>query len=457
MENKSANKMGTMPIGKLLISLSVPMMASMLVQALYNVVDSIFVARLSENALTSVTLAFPMQTLMISLGSGTSVGVNAMLSQSLGEKHYDNANKAANNGIFLAIMSYLVFLIIGVFVASPFIRSQATNPEIIDGGITYLQICCNLSIGVMLQITCERLLQSTGLSIYSMITQMSGAVCNIILDPILIFGLFGAPRLGIAGAAYATVFGQILGASLAIFFNLKKNTDIKISIKDILHPDFGTIKRIYFVGIPSILMMAIGSVMTYFMNLILSTFETTATAVFGAYFKIQSFFFMPIFGLNNGLIPIIAYNYGARNRGRIMEAFKKAVGISFTIMMIGTIVMHLFPAALLSLFSASTRMLEIGKPALRIISLSFPLASIAIICGSVFQALSQSYYSLIVSAARQLLVLIPVAWLLSRTGQLNLVWASFPIAELVSIALSLYFMKRVHKLSLMTLDQDLVR
>ena len=443
-ETQKENRMGTMPIKKLLLVMSLPMMASMLVQALYNVVDSIFVARLSENALTSVTLAFPMQNLMISVAAGTGVGINAMLSQSLGEKKFDSANKAANNGLFLAIMTYIAFLLVAIFAAAPFISSQSSDAEIVSGGITYIKIVCGISFGCILEVTAERLLQATGRAFYSMITQMTGAICNIILDPILIFGLLGAPALGVAGAAYATVIGQIIAGILALIFNITKNSDIRLSIKGIMAPDMSTIKRIYFVGLPSILMMAIGSVMTYFMNIILSAFETTATAVFGAYFKLQSFFFMPVFGLNNGLIPVLAYNYGARRRSRIDEGLKTSAVAAFSIMLLGTIVFHLFPGKLLSLFSASDKMLEIGNAALRIISIGFPFAGISIALGSVFQAFSKSYYSLFTSIGRQLVVLLPVAWAFSLTGNVNLVWAAFPIAEVVSFVLSVIFFRKVY-------------
>ena len=436
--------MGTEPVKKLLLTMSLPMMISMLVQALYNIVDSIFVARLSENALTAVTLAFPLQSLMIALASGTGVGINAMLSKSLGEKRFDNSDKAANNGLFLTAMNFALFFIISLTAAGAFISTQTSDAEIIDLGHTYLSIVTGISFGLFFEVTGERLLQSTGRAFYSMITQMTGAITNIIMDPILIFGLFGFPALGVAGAAYATVLGQILAACLAMFFNVKKNTDIHFSLKSVFHPELWVIKRIYFVAVPSILMMAIGSLMTYMMNLILSVFETTATAVFGVYFKLQSFFFMPIFGLNNGLIPVIAYNYGAKKKERIDEGLKTAVVAAFSVMLIGTIVFELFAANLLGLFAASDRMLEIGVPALRIICLGFPLAGIAIALSSVFQAFSLSYYSLIISVGRQLVVLIPVAWLFSKTGNINLVWTAFPIAEAVSFVLSIIFFRIVY-------------
>lgn len=444
MEKRQENKMGVMPVKKLIITMSLPMMASMLVQALYNVVDSIFVARLSENALTAVTLAFPMQNLMIAVASGTGVGVNALLSKSLGEKRFDRSDKAANSALLISFVNYLCFFLAGLLLARPFIATQTSDVEIASMSVTYLRICCMLSLGVMYQVMNERLLQSTGRTIYSMITQMTGAIINIILDPIMIFGLFGMPKMGVAGAAIATVIGQSVAGTLGLFMNLRYNKDINLSFKSVITPDFSIIKKIYYVGVPSILMMSIGSLMTYLMNLILMTFSATATAVFGAYFKLQSFVFMPVFGLNNGLIPVLAYNYGARNKQRIDESLKFSLSIAFSIMLLGAIVFHLFPDTLLGFFNASEHMLEIGRPALRIISISFPFAAVGIVLGSIFQAFSRSVYSLIISVCRQLVVLIPVAWLLSKTGVLTYVWFSFVTAEAVSIVLSIFYFKRLY-------------
>ena len=444
MQKTRENKMGTMPVKKLIITMSLPMMVSMLVQALYNVVDSMFVARLSEDALTAVTLAFPMQNMLISFAAGTGVGINALLSKSLGEKRFDRADEAANNGLFLAILTYILFLLIGLFGAGPFIGTQIKDALVQEYGTIYLRIVLCMSFGAVFQITFERLLQSTGRTFYSMISQATGAIINIIFDPIMIFGLFGFPRLGVAGAAYATVLGQSIAALLGLFMNLKFNSDIHLSWKGILRPDTDTIKRIYQVGVPSILMMSIGSIMTYGMNMILTAFSTTATAVFGVYFKLQSFFFMPVFGLNNGLIPVLAYNYGARRKDRIDEALKFSFGVAITIMLCGTLIMHLFPDVLLGFFNADAAMLEIGIPAQRIISLCFPFAAIGIISGSIFQAFSQSIYSLIISLGRQLVVLLPVAWLLSKTGDVTNVWWAFPIAEGVSVVLSFIFFKKIY-------------
>ena len=440
---KQENKMGVMPVKKLIISMSLPMMISMLVQAMYNIVDSVFVSMLSEEALTAVTLAFPIQNLMIAVGSGTGVGINALLSRSLGEKNFDRADDAANNGIALAIVSYILFILIGLAVVKPFISSQTSNPLIREYGITYTSIVCFLSIGVFFQITFERLLQATGRTLYSMVSQITGAVINVIMDPILIFGLAGFPKLGIAGAASATIFGQIVASCIGLFLNRKYNNDIRLSLKSVLHPKAAVIKQIYFVGVPSILMMSIGSIMTYMMNRILEAFSSTAVAVFGAYFKLQSFVFMPVFGLNNGLIPVMAYNLGAAKEKRIREALRFSLVVAVCIMSAGAVLFELIPAQLLAIFSASDSMIAIGVPALRTIALCFPFAAVAIILGSVFQAFSCSIYSLIVSMCRQLVVLIPSAWLLAQTGRVENVWWAFLLAEFMSLVVTLFFFRRV--------------
>ncbi len=445
------NKMGVMPVKQLIISMALPMMISMLVQALYNVVDSIFVARLGQDALSAVTYAFPLQNLMIAVGSGTGVGMNALLSRSLGEKRFDRSDAAANMGVFLTFCSFIAFLLFSIFgshwALSVQLKSSADTAaaaEIIKNGHAYLSIVTGMSLGLFFQMNFERLLQSTGRTQLSMISQTTGAIINIIFDPIMIFGLFGFPKLGVAGAAYATVLGQSIAAILGLIMNLKFNPDIHLSWKSILKPQGDIIKQIYFVGVPSILMMSIGSIMTYGMNMILTVFSTTATAVFGVYFKLQSFFFMPVFGLNNGLIPVLAYNYGARRKDRIDEALKFSFSVAIGIMLLGTLIMHVFPAQLLRLFNADAAMLEIGVPAQRIISLCFPLAAMGIISGSIFQAFSQSIYSLIISLGRQLVVLLPAAWLLSKTGDVTNVWWAFPIAEGVSVVLSFIFFRKIY-------------
>lgn len=438
------NKMGVMPVNQLLISMSLPMMISMLVQALYNVVDSIFVSRISENALTAVSLAFPIQSLMIAIGAGTGVGINALLSRALGEKDYGKADKAAVNGVFLAVISYLIFLLVGAFAVTPFYLSQTQDAEIIKYGKQYLTIVCCLSFGMYTQFVFERLLQSTGKTFFTMITQGTGAIINIILDPILIFGLFGMPRMGVAGAAVATVIGQIVAGIIAIIINEKKNTEIKLHFKG-FKPDGVIIGHIYMVGIPSIIMQAIGSLMTYGMNRILMVFSSTAAAVFGVYFKLQSFIFMPVFGLNNGMVPIIAYNFGASKKDRLVKTIKLSILYAEAIMAVGFLIFQFFPLQLFAMFDASETMLSIGVPALRIISISFLLAGFAIICSSVFQALGNGIYSMLISIARQLVVLLPVAYLLSRLGNVNYVWWAFPAAELISLTMSVIFLILINK------------
>ncbi len=437
------NKMGSMPVDRLLITMSLPMMISMLVQALYNIVDSIFVSRINEYALRAVSLAFPIQSLMIAVAVGTGVGINAFLSRTLGEKDFKKANTIAVNGIFIELVSYVIFVLVGIFVSRPFFASQTVIPEVREYGVVYLTVCCCASIGIFMQITFERLLQSTGRTMYTMVTQGVGAVINLILDPILIFGLFGLPGLGVAGAAAATVIGQIAAAVLAVVLNLKANRELHISFRG-FRPDMGLIGNIYKVGVPSIVMQAIGSVMTYGMNLILEAFGAAQT-VFGVYFKLQSFIFMPIFGLNNGMVPIIAYNFGAGSRERVVKTIKSSIAYAVGIMLVGLAVMEAFPAQLIGLFNASPELLEIGVPALRIICLSFCFAGYCIVVGSVFQALGNGVYSMIVSIARQLCVLLPVAWLFSLSGNVDLIWWSFPIAELVSLGLSTFFLIRINR------------
>lgn len=443
-QNRKENKMGTMPVNRLLISMSLPMMISMLVQALYNVVDSIFVSRIDENALTAVSMAFPIQSLMIAIGAGTGVGVNALLSRSLGEKDYEKADKTAVNGVFLFVLSYLLFLMVGLLVTTPFYLSQTTDAQIIDYGKQYLTIICCCSFGMYTQFIFERLLQSTGKTIYTMITQGTGAIINIILDPIFIFGYFGIPRMGVAGAAVATVAGQVIAGIIGIIINEKKNTDIKLRFKGFT-PDGKIIGQIYLVGIPSIIMQAIGSVMTYSMNRILITFSSTAVAVFGVYFKLQSFIFMPIFGLNNGMVPIIAYNFGAGKKERLIKTLKYSIMYAMSLMAVGFLIFQFFPASLFTLFDASETMLAIGIPALRTISVSFLFAGFCIICGSLFQALGNGVYSMIVSIARQLFVLLPAAYLLSLAGKVSYVWWAFPISEVMSLAVTIFFLVRINK------------
>lgn len=433
-----------MPLGKLIITMSLPIMLSMLVQALYNVVDSIFVARISENALTAVSMAFPVQNLMIAVASGTAVGVNALLSRALGAKKFERVNKIAESAVMLAFLSYLVFLLVGIFGAHAFFAAQTDIEEIVESGTIYVSICCCLSIGCFFQIMFERMLQATGRTVYTMITQGTGAIINIILDPILIFGLLGMPRMGVAGAALATVIGQIVAGIMAMTLNHKKNVEVHIQLKG-FRPEGRLIGEIYKIGVPSIIMMAIGSIMNFGMNQILLAFSATATAVFGVYFKLQSFIFMPVFGLNNGIIPIIAYNYGAQNRKRVTGAVKHGLAYAVGIMTIGFLLFQCIPEELLLLFDASETMLSIGVPALRIISIHFFMAAFGIACGSIFQALGFAVYSMIISIARQLVVLLPVAYILAQFGNLNLVWWCFPIAEVVSLIMTILFLIHVNR------------
>ena len=440
---QTENKMGVMSVNKLLITMSLPMMISMLVQALYNIVDSIFVSKINEYALRAVSLAFPIQSLMIAVAVGTAVGLNAFLAKTLGEKDYEKANVIAENGVFIEFASFLVFAVIGLLVSRPFFLSQTDIPEVAEYGTIYLTICCCASFGIFTQMAFERLLQSTGKTFYTMITQGVGAVTNLILDPIFIFGLFGLPEMGVAGAALATVLGQVVAGGLAIYINHKVNTELHLSFKG-FRPDGHLILQIYKVGIPSIVMQAIGSVMTYGMNLILGAFGAAQT-VFGIYFKLQSFIFMPVFGLNNGMVPIIAYNYGAKKRERVIQTMKSSILYAVGIMLVGLVVMEIIPAQLIGLFNATDELIELGVPALRIICLSFCFAGFCIVVGSVFQALGNGVYSMIISIARQLCVLLPVAYLLSLSGNVNLIWWSFPIAEIASVTMSTFFLVKINR------------
>ena len=438
------NKMGYMPINKLLLSMAVPMMISMLVQALYNVVDSVFVSYVGEDALTAVSLAFPIQNLMISIAVGTSVGVNALLSKSLGEKRQDAANRAADNGLFLALLGTVAFMLFGAFCSGPFFASQTKDPQILRYGTEYLSVVCVFCFGMFFQVMLDKILISTGKTMLTMFTQGLGAIFNIIFDPLFIFGIGPFPKMGVTGAAVATVLGQIAAMALSLFFNLKKNPEVQLTLRG-FRPHLPTIQRIYAVGVPSILMSSIGSVMTLAINNILMVFSSTATAVFGVYFKLQSFVFMPVFGLNNGMVPIISYNYGARNKARVKATFRYAVIYATTIMLVGLAIFQLLPNQLLNIFNASDEMLRIGDVALRVISPSFLFAGVAIVASSMFQALGNGVFSLIVSVGRQLVVLVPVAYLLSLAGRLELVWWAFPIAEIASVLLSLLFLRRIFR------------
>lgn len=438
------NKMGIMPVGKLLANMAIPMIASMLVQALYNIVDSIYISRVSESAVTALSLAFPVQNMMIAFSSGIAVGVNSLLSRSLGEKNQKMANKSAGNGITLILIVVVLFMIFGIFGSHPYYAFQSDVAETVKGGSTYVSIICIFCIGSFMEILLERLLQSTGRTIYSMITQGTGAIINILLDPVFIFGMFGVPAMGVAGAAVATVIGQCVAATLALIFNIKKNPDIQLSFAD-LKLDKEAVGKIVVVGVPSLVMMAIGSVMNFGMNQILQGFSETATGVFGIYYKLQSFFFMPIFGLNGATISIVAFNYGAKSKKRMMKAIKLSCAVALIIMLLGVAAFQFIPEVLLGIFNPSDEFLAIGVKALRIISIHFPIAAVCIVLGSVFQALGNGIYSTIVSLARQLVVLLPAAYLLSLTGDVGMVWWAFVIAELMSLLVTTICYVKIYK------------
>ena len=447
------NRMGTEHIPSLLMKMALPMMLSMLVQALYNVVDSIFVAKISEDALTALSVAFPLQNLMIAFAVGLGVGINSLLSRALGEKDRQKADAAAGNGLFLELCAALLFVFIGLVLGPAFVRSQTSSAIVADHGITYVRICIGAGAFCFISIFYERMLQATGKTHLAMIGQLVGALINIVFDPILIFGLLGFPKLGVAGAAIATVFGQFCGAMVSLAIHQKKNREIRITLSG-LRPRSFTVRTILSVGIPSIIMGSIGSVMTYCVNRILDGFSSTAVAVFGVYFKLQSFFFMPVFGLNNAMVPLIAYNYGARRPARMKQTVRWAVIYACSIMAVGLLLMQLMPDVFLRLFDASDDMLRIGVPALRTISLAFVGAGYAIVLSSTFQALGKGLYSMFVSIARQLVVLVPAAWLLSRTGQLSAVWWAFPIAEIMSALVSTLFLLHLKKTLLLPLEQQ---
>lgn len=430
-ETLQENKMGVMPVGKLLVNMALPMIISMLVQALYNIVDSVYVSQVSESAVTALSLAFPVQNMQIGFAVGVGVGVNALLSQSLGRKDQESVNWAAGQGVFLALVATALFMLFGFFGVRPYYTMQSTVAETVEGGIAYTSICCIFTVGIFVQVLCERLLQSTGRAMQTMILQGTGAIINIILDPVFIHGWWGMPRMGVAGAAVATVIGQCTGAVLGIYLNLRHNPEVQLHVK-FMKPNWKVIAPILEVGIPSVVMNGIGSVMNFGMNQILQGFNEVATGVFGIYYKLQSLFFMPLFGINNATISILAYNYGARKPKRIVHTLKLATAVAVCIMLVGLAVFQLFPQALLGIFNPTEEFLAIGVKALRILCLPFPVAAICISLGASFQALGKGSYSTVVSLCRQLIVLLPVAYLLSLTGDVNNVWWSFPIAEVMS-------------------------
>ena len=443
-ETLKENKMGTMPVGKLLVNMALPMIISMLVQALYNIVDSVYVSQVSESAVTALGLAFPVQNMQIGFAVGIGVGVNALLSQSLGRKDQETANWAAGQGIFLMMVATAIFMLFGIFGVRPYYEMQSNVAETVEGGIAYTQICCLLTVGVFVQVLCERLLQATGRAMQTMILQGTGAIINIILDPVFIHGWWGMPKMGIAGAAVATVIGQCVGAVLGIYMNVRHNPDIHMHLKYV-KPNWKVIQPILTVGIPSVIMNGIGSVMNFGMNQILQGFHETATGVFGIYFKLQSLFFMPLFGINNATISIIAFNYGARKPKRIVHTLKLATITAVCIMLVGLGIFQLFPEALLGIFNPTEDFMSIGVKALRILSLPFPVAAVCVALSASFQALGNGSYSTIVSLCRQLVALLPVAYLLSLTGDVGNVWWSFPIAEVVSALVTALLFARLYR------------
>lgn len=443
-ETLKENKMGTMPVGKLLVNMALPMIISMLVQALYNIVDSVYVSQVSESAVTALGLAFPVQNMQIGFAVGIGVGVNALLSQSLGRKDQETANWAAGQGIFLMMVATAIFMLFGIFGVRPYYEMQSNVAETVEGGIAYTQICCLLTVGIFVQVLCERLLQATGRAMQTMILQGTGAIINIILDPVFIHGWWGMPKMGIAGAAVATVIGQCVGAVLGIYMNVRHNPDIHMHLKYV-KPNWKVIQPILTVGIPSVIMNGIGSVMNFGMNQILQGFHETATGVFGIYFKLQSLFFMPLFGINNATISIIAFNYGARKPKRIVHTLKLATITAVCIMLVGLGIFQLFPEALLGIFNPTEDFMSIGVKALRILSLPFPVAAVCVALSASFQALGNGSYSTIVSLCRQLVALLPVAYLLSLTGDVGNVWWSFPIAEVVSALVTALLFARLYR------------
>lgn len=444
--------MGVMPVGKLLFNMALPMIISMIVQALYNVVDSIYVSQVSESAVTALSLAFPVQNMQIGFGLGIAVGVNSLLSKSLGERNQEAANYAAGNGILLVVIATALFMLFGAFGARPYFEMQSTVTETVEGGVAYTSICCLFTLGCFTQLLGERLLQSSGRTVYTMISQSTGAIINIILDPIFIHGRFGVPAMGIAGAAVATVIGQWIAAAMVLYFNFRFNPEVQLGLK-YLRPSLPALRPILAVGVPTLVMNSIGSVMNFGMNQIFQGFQETATGVFGIYYKLQSFFFMPLFGINNATISIVAYNYGARQPERMTKTLQKALVTGLCFMIFGLAVFQLMPELLLGMFNPSEEFMHMGVKALRIISIHFPIASIGIMLGASFQALGNGTYSTIVSLCRQLLVLLPVAYLLSLTGDVNAVWWSFPIAEVVSAAVTLLLYRRLHQKKIAPLFQ----
>lgn len=442
------NKMGTMPINKLIINMSLPLITSMFVQAFYNIVDSLFVARINEDALTAVSMSFPAQNLMISAGVGVGVGITALIARYLGAHDEKGITRVVHNGIFLGILNSILFALFGIFLAKFYFEFQKASGIIETYGIQYLSICSIFAFSIIMEITFERMLIASGKTIYTMITQSTGAIINIIFDPILIFGLFGFPKMGIVGAAVATIFGQTVAMFMALYFNVVKNHEVRISIKKFA-VDFKTIVNIYEIGFPSIVMQSAASFMIFQLNNLLASFSTTATAVLGVYFKLQSFVILPVFGLNNSVISIVSYNYGAGKIKRLLKTVKVANIYAFSIMLAGFVLCQILPSQILKIFDASDNMLVIGVPALRIISFSFLIAPFSIVSSGTFQALGKGTFSLIISLIRQLIVILPLSYLLSRVMGMKGVWVAFPIAEIVAGILTIIYLRKLYKNEIM--------
>lgn len=443
MDSKTV-RMGYMPVGRLLVTMSGPAIFSMLINALYNIIDSIFVAQIGEDALTAVTIGGPIQFFMVSMGVGTGVGINSLISRRLGAKKFEDANNAANSGLKLAMFNWLIFLVFGIFFAKPFIEIFSNDPSIVKQGVSYLSIVTVISCFCMLELLLEKTFQATGNMVYPMITMIIGALVNTIVDPILIFGLLGAPKLGVTGAAISTVFAQFVSMSVGIYFIKRKNIGLKVNLLD-LKIDFKIVKEIYKVGAPSIIMQSLSSVMLFGINIILAAFSSTAVAVMGIYGRLQMFIFMPVFGINQGALPIMGYNFGAKSKKRLMDTYKLANIGAFTIMGVGLLIMQIFPDLLLKMFNASPEMYEIGIKALRSISWCFLPAGYGIITAGMMQATGYGFSSMWGSIIRQFVGILPLAYIFGKIGGLDLVWWAFPSAEILGLLYYMMFMYILNK------------
>lgn len=451
-QSPETSKMGSMPVPKLMLAMGIPMILSMVLQAVYNIVDSAFVSNMAENgeaALNALTLAFPMQMLMVAIGIGTGVGTNVLLSKRLGQGNKEGASRVAGNGIFLAIVIYVVFLLFGLFGVRFYISTQTTNPLIFDMAVSYLRVCCTISVGIVFFAIFEKMLQAAGHSMYSTIAQIAGAVTNIVLDPIMIYGWLGCPAFGVVGAAYATVIGQCVSFVLALIFHLKVNTEISNRLR-YLKPSGRIIREIYAIGLPAIIAQALMSVMTYGLNIILITISESMVTAYGLYYKIQQFILFAAFGLRDAITPIISFSHGMRNKARIKEGIKYGMLYTLVIMLVGTVLVEVLAGPFSQVFGLSGETQALCISAMRIISISFVFAGANIAFQGVFQALDGGLESLILSLCRQLIFVLPVAWLFARLVRQAvagswLVWTTFPIAELVSVLIACLLMRRINK------------